>query len=179
MGGGDLRTPVGSTRDSPSTKRGSTESVAARAAPEAHRRDCAGKASSVVDRRHDGLPVVGGVLVAIAPASVAIAATFSLDTQDAAQDAARTFQTTSASALSAALGRGALPRLKILNLARTAIGDAGLVALAPALRRQLGAAAARSTANLDEAMKERVKTAPKSRKKRRGRLTMKEKKTKQ
>ena len=41
-----------------------------------------------------------------------------------------------ASALAAALGRGALPRLKILGLINgTAIGDAGLVALAPALRR--------------------------------------------
>ena len=33
------------------------------------------------------------------------------------------------------MGRGALPRLKILYLSNTAIGDAGLVALAPALRR--------------------------------------------
>jgi hypothetical protein len=41
-----------------------------------------------------------------------------------------------ASALAAALGRGALPRLKILWLGSTAIGDAGLVALAPALRRR-------------------------------------------
>ena len=40
-----------------------------------------------------------------------------------------------ASALAAALGRGALPRLKMLNLNNAAIGDAGLVALAPALRR--------------------------------------------
>ena len=40
-----------------------------------------------------------------------------------------------ASALSAALGRGALPRLKTLVLVSTAIGDAALVALAPALRR--------------------------------------------
>ena len=40
-----------------------------------------------------------------------------------------------ASALAAALGRGALPRLKILGLTYAAIGDAGLVALAPALRR--------------------------------------------
>ena len=40
-----------------------------------------------------------------------------------------------ASALAAALGRGALPRLKTLSLYSTAIGDAGLVALAPALRR--------------------------------------------
>ena len=41
-----------------------------------------------------------------------------------------------ASALAAALGQGALPRLKTLHLlGRTAIGDAGLVALAPALRR--------------------------------------------
>ena len=40
-----------------------------------------------------------------------------------------------ASALAAALGRGALPRLKILELDNTALGDAGLVALAPALRR--------------------------------------------
>jgi hypothetical protein len=40
-----------------------------------------------------------------------------------------------ASALDAALGRGALPRLKILDLGSTALGDAGLVALAPALRR--------------------------------------------
>ena len=36
-----------------------------------------------------------------------------------------------ASALAAALGRGALPRLKELYLNRAAIGDAGLVALAP------------------------------------------------
>eukprot|EP00964_Phaeocystis_antarctica_P108303 scaffold72916_cov67-Phaeocystis_antarctica.AAC.7 len=46
----------------------------------------------------------------------------------------------SASALAAALGRGALPRLKTLVLEEllesTAIGDAGLVALAPALRRR-------------------------------------------
>jgi hypothetical protein len=41
-----------------------------------------------------------------------------------------------ASALAAALGRGALPRLKALYLINTAIGDAGLVALAPALRRR-------------------------------------------
>ena len=40
-----------------------------------------------------------------------------------------------ASALAAALGRGALPRLKHLNLGNTAICDAGLVALALALRR--------------------------------------------
>ena len=40
-----------------------------------------------------------------------------------------------ASALAAALGRGALPQLKFLNLNHTAIGDVGLVALAPALRR--------------------------------------------
>jgi len=41
-----------------------------------------------------------------------------------------------ASALAAALGRGALPRLKILYLtSKAAIGDAALVALAPALRR--------------------------------------------
>eukprot|EP00964_Phaeocystis_antarctica_P145431 scaffold111497_cov48-Phaeocystis_antarctica.AAC.1 len=40
-----------------------------------------------------------------------------------------------ASALAAALGRGALPRLKRVFLHSTAIGDAGLVALAPALRR--------------------------------------------
>jgi len=40
-----------------------------------------------------------------------------------------------ASALAAALGQGALPRLKTLDLGATAIGDAGLVALAPALRR--------------------------------------------
>ena len=46
-----------------------------------------------------------------------------------------------ASALAAALGRGALPRLKALRLStlrlsNAAIGDAGLVALAPALRRR-------------------------------------------
>ena len=41
-----------------------------------------------------------------------------------------------ASALAAALGQGALPRLKVLTLANAAIGDAGLVALAPALRRR-------------------------------------------
>ena len=41
-----------------------------------------------------------------------------------------------ASALAAALGKGALPRLKRLALRHTAIGDAGLVALAPALRRR-------------------------------------------
>ena len=41
-----------------------------------------------------------------------------------------------ASALAAALGRDALPRLKWLTLSNAAIGDAGLVALAPALRRQ-------------------------------------------
>jgi len=40
------------------------------------------------------------------------------------------------SALAAALDRGALPRLKILLLCDDAIGDAGLVALAPALRRR-------------------------------------------
>ena len=40
-----------------------------------------------------------------------------------------------ASALAAALGRGALPRLERLALTQAAIGDAGLVALAPALRR--------------------------------------------
>eukprot|EP00964_Phaeocystis_antarctica_P061571 scaffold36809_cov56-Phaeocystis_antarctica.AAC.5 len=40
-----------------------------------------------------------------------------------------------AEALAAALGRGALPRLKTLELYNAAIGDAGLVALAPALRR--------------------------------------------
>ena len=41
-----------------------------------------------------------------------------------------------ASALAAALDRGALPRLKELSLFNAAIGDAGLVALAPALRRR-------------------------------------------
>ena len=41
----------------------------------------------------------------------------------------------SASALAVALGKGALPRLKYLYLTNAAIGDAGLVALAPALRR--------------------------------------------
>ena len=40
-----------------------------------------------------------------------------------------------ASALAAALGRGALPRLKNLSLNGAAVGDVGLVALAPALRR--------------------------------------------
>jgi len=40
-----------------------------------------------------------------------------------------------ASELAAALGRGALPRLKDLTLNNAAIGDAGLVALAPAVRR--------------------------------------------
>ena len=40
-----------------------------------------------------------------------------------------------ASALAAALDRGALPRLKHLGLHDAAIGDAGMVALAPALRR--------------------------------------------
>ena len=40
-----------------------------------------------------------------------------------------------ASALAAALVRGALPRLKILALISAAIGAAALVALAPALRR--------------------------------------------
>ena len=41
-----------------------------------------------------------------------------------------------ASALADALGRGALPRLQLLSLEHAAIGDAGLVALAPALRRR-------------------------------------------
>ena len=41
-----------------------------------------------------------------------------------------------ASALAAALGQGALPRLKGLALTDAAIGNAGLVALAPALRRR-------------------------------------------
>ena len=41
-----------------------------------------------------------------------------------------------ASALAAALGRGALPRLEYLALNNAAIGDAGLVALASALRRR-------------------------------------------
>ena len=40
-----------------------------------------------------------------------------------------------ASALAAALGQGAMPRLAILTLANTAIGDAALAVLAPALRR--------------------------------------------
>eukprot|EP00964_Phaeocystis_antarctica_P025388 scaffold14267_cov55-Phaeocystis_antarctica.AAC.1 len=40
-----------------------------------------------------------------------------------------------ASALAAALDRGALPRLKRLSLYSAAVGDAGLVALSPALRR--------------------------------------------
>ena len=40
-----------------------------------------------------------------------------------------------ASVLAAFLGRGALPRLKCLQLSRAGIGDAGLVAFAPALRR--------------------------------------------
>ena len=43
-----------------------------------------------------------------------------------------------ASALTAALGRGALPRLRLLNLNEAAISDAGLVTLAPALRRLSG-----------------------------------------
>ena len=37
-------------------------------------------------------------------------------------------------ALAAALGRGALPQLRLLSLTRAGIGDAGLVALAPALQ---------------------------------------------
>ena len=41
-----------------------------------------------------------------------------------------------ASVLAAALGQGALPRLQTLLLPNTAIGDAGLVALAPALRQR-------------------------------------------
>ena len=41
-----------------------------------------------------------------------------------------------ASALAAALDRGALHRLKVLALSNAAIGDAGLAALAPALRRR-------------------------------------------
>ena len=41
-----------------------------------------------------------------------------------------------ASALAAALDRGALPWLESLFLTRAAIGDAGLAALAPALRRR-------------------------------------------
>ena len=41
-----------------------------------------------------------------------------------------------ASALAAALDRGALPRLKVLYLVKAGIGDAALVALAPALRRR-------------------------------------------
>ena len=41
-----------------------------------------------------------------------------------------------ASALAAALGLGALPRLNFLSLIDAAIGDAALVALAPALRRR-------------------------------------------
>eukprot|EP00964_Phaeocystis_antarctica_P048152 scaffold27882_cov61-Phaeocystis_antarctica.AAC.4 len=41
-----------------------------------------------------------------------------------------------ASALAAALGRGALPQLKELYLGNAGIGDAGLVALAPALQRR-------------------------------------------
>jgi hypothetical protein len=41
-----------------------------------------------------------------------------------------------ASALAAALGQGALPRLKRLDLENAAIGDTGLLALAPALRRR-------------------------------------------
>ena len=41
-----------------------------------------------------------------------------------------------ASALAAALDRGALPRLKILALMDAAIGDAALAALVPALRRR-------------------------------------------
>merc|ERR1740139_239505 len=41
-----------------------------------------------------------------------------------------------AEALAAALGQGALPRLNSLMLHDATIGDAGLVALAPALRRR-------------------------------------------
>ena len=41
-----------------------------------------------------------------------------------------------ASALAAALGQGAMPRLESIMLHQTSIGDAGLVALAPALRRR-------------------------------------------
>ena len=41
-----------------------------------------------------------------------------------------------ASSLAAALGQGALPWLKSINLYKAAIGDAGLVVLAPALRRR-------------------------------------------
>ena len=41
-----------------------------------------------------------------------------------------------ASALAAALGQGAMPRLESVMLHQTSIGDAGLVALAPALRRR-------------------------------------------
>ena len=45
-----------------------------------------------------------------------------------------------AEALAAAFGRGALPRLRMLFLNDAGIGDVGLVALAPALRRQLALA---------------------------------------
>ena len=41
-----------------------------------------------------------------------------------------------ASALAAALGRGALPRLENLTLCNAAIGDAGMVTLVAALRRR-------------------------------------------
>ena len=41
-----------------------------------------------------------------------------------------------AAALAAALDRGALPRLRCLSLGNAAIGEAALVALAPALRRR-------------------------------------------
>jgi hypothetical protein len=41
-----------------------------------------------------------------------------------------------ASALAAALDRGAMPRLQVLELIKAAIGDGGLAALAPALRRR-------------------------------------------
>ena len=73
---------------------------------------------------HDGVQrLFEGLGVGAVPAVTCLSLTY------AAGDAG-------AEALAAALGRGALPRLQSLALTSTGIGDAGLVALALALRRR-------------------------------------------
>jgi hypothetical protein len=74
---------------------------------------------------HDGVQRLAEGLVAGSLLAVAVLDISDMHVSDAG-----------ASAIAAALDRGALPRLDYVVLTNAAIGDAALVALAPALRRR-------------------------------------------